>query len=312
MKKFLLTLVLAVTALSLTAVDAEARRLGGGGNFGRQSSPRMAPAQQPAPAQSPQQSTKPTPATAPVPAGAQPAPVVPPKPGIPWRGILGGAALGLGMSALMSHLGMSGSMGSMFGSSLMAAALAAVVIFAMRLFKRAPAAATPLDNGDGYTRAAPSVVAYSPSLQQEQPAAVAPAVSDLAANKVLANDVSADFDVPNFLRTAKTFFIRMQAAWDKADIHDIGEFTTPEMFAELKLQILERGTSPNQTDVISINAEMLSVESVENEYRASVKFTGVIKESEDAAAESFTEIWNLSRPVLGHSNWLLAGIQQSV
>jgi predicted lipid-binding transport protein (Tim44 family) len=307
LKKYLFSLLLAVTALSITATDAEARRLGGGGNFGRQSSARQAPAPQAAP----QQAVKPAaPTAAPVPAATQPAPVVPPKPGIPWRGILGGAALGLGMSALMSHFGMSGAMGGMIGSLLMAATLAAVVIFALRWFRRPATAPTGnLNNGAGYVRTAASeVVPISPSsppiFQAES------AATPIVAADVVGADASADFDIPNFLRTAKTSFIRMQAAWDKADVNDISEFTTPEMFAELRLQILERGASPNHTDVVSIAAEMLSVETVGDDYHASVKFVGVIKEDEHAVAEPFSEIWNMSRPILGHNNWLLAGIQQ--
>lgn len=37
MKKFLFTLMLVATALSMTVTDAEARRLGGGGSIGKQS-----------------------------------------------------------------------------------------------------------------------------------------------------------------------------------------------------------------------------------------------------------------------------------
>ncbi|MFX5813236.1 Tim44-like domain-containing protein, partial [Acinetobacter baumannii] len=74
-------------------------------------------------------------------------------------------------------------------------------------------------------------------------------------------NIPADFDVTGFLRNAKTYFIRLQAAWDKADINDLREFTTPEMYAELKLQIQERGATPNVTDVISLNAELLGIES---------------------------------------------------
>lgn len=97
--------------------------------------------------------------------------------------------------------------------------------------------------------------------------------------------IPVDFDVPAFLRAAKSYYIRMQAAWDKADIHDIHEFTTPEMFAEMKLQLQERGPGPNITDVVSLDAELLGIETLNNEYMASVKFSGMIRESEGAPAE---------------------------
>jgi predicted lipid-binding transport protein (Tim44 family) len=102
----------------------------------------------------------------------------------------------------------------------------------------------------------------------------------------------------------------MQAAWDKADAQDIREFTTPEMFAELKMQLTERGASANHTDVVTLDAELMGVETVADEYLASVRFNGMVKEDEQASAEAFNEIWVLSKPVSGNGGWLLAGIQQ--
>ena len=120
----------------------------------------------------------------------------------------------------------------------------------------------------------------------------------------------ADFDSVAFLRHAKTNFIRLQAAWDKADVDDIREFTTPEMYAELKMQIQERGATPDFTDVVTIDAELLGIETSVNDYLASVKFNGLIKSEPGAVAAPFAEVWNMSKPVSGTSGWVLAGIQQ--
>jgi predicted lipid-binding transport protein (Tim44 family) len=125
-----------------------------------------------------------------------------------------------------------------------------------------------------------------------------------------ATDVPADFDTASFLRNAKTYFIRLQAAWDRGDVNDIREFTTPEMFAELRMQLQERGAAANHTDVLAVDAELVGIETLENDYLASVKFVGKIREEENAATESFTEIWNLTKPVSGGGGWILAGIQQ--
>src|SRR5690606_29356992 len=108
-----------------------------------------------------------------------------------------------------------------------------------------------------------------------------------------------DFDVPAFLRHAKTYFIRLQAAWDKADINDLQEFTTPEMYAELKLQIQERGRAENLTDVVSVNAELVGFEQDGDEYVASVRFEGLIREDPKANTAPFAEVWNLVKPVNG-------------
>jgi predicted lipid-binding transport protein (Tim44 family) len=122
--------------------------------------------------------------------------------------------------------------------------------------------------------------------------------------------VPADFDTQGFLRHAKTYFIRLQAAWDKADVNDISEFTTPEMFAEIKMQINERGAAANHTDVMALEAQLLGIEIVNDEYLASVHFSGMIKEDPETPTAPFTEVWNLSKPVAGQGGWTLAGIQQ--
>jgi predicted lipid-binding transport protein (Tim44 family) len=53
-------------------------------------------------------------------------------------------------------------------------------------------------------------------------------------------------------------------------VADIREFTTPEVFAELKMQITERGAQTDYTDVVSIDAELLGIETSATEYLASV------------------------------------------
>ena len=50
-------------------------------------------------------------------------------------------------------------------------------------------------------------------------------------------NIPAGFPVETFLRSAKTSFIRLQAANDRKDLNDIREYTTPEMFAEISMQL---------------------------------------------------------------------------
>jgi predicted lipid-binding transport protein (Tim44 family) len=138
------------------------------------------------------------------------------------------------------------------------------------------------------------------------PAATA-SVSGSAPRSVAVPD---DFDSEAFLRNAKVYFVRLQAAWDAGNLNDIREFTSPQMFAEISLQVRERGSAPNQTDVVTLNAELLGVETGAAEYLASVRFYGMIREQIGAPAESFDEVWNLSKPVAGNTGWVLAGIQQ--
>ncbi|WP_332853331.1 Tim44 domain-containing protein [Duganella sp. S19_KUP01_CR8] len=303
-KKILIGAVLAVSALSMLG-EALARPMGGGRSIGRQSQSvnRMPPAAAPAPT-APRQAA-PTPAAPPA--------AIPPKPASPWKGILGGALLGLGIGALFSHFGLGGAMGGMLGSLLMLALLAGAVFFVIRLIRgrSQPAAAAPAafggNNGGNNVYSMPPSSGTPEIGSRLQPEPVQQAAAPVAHTPW---GVPADFDAPSFLRVAKSNFIRLQAAWDKGDSADIREFTTPEVFAELKMQISERGAQKDYTDVVTIDAELLGIETSDSDYLASVKFTGTIKPAPDALAEPFNEVWNLSKPVSGASGWLLAGIQQ--
>ncbi|WP_426115568.1 Tim44 domain-containing protein [Massilia sp. PWRC2] len=310
MKKFFASTMIAVTLLSMVA-EAAARPLGGGRSIGRQS--QSVSRQQAAPA-APVQRQQAAPAPAPV------APAAVPKPASRWKGILGGALLGLGLGAMLSHFGLGGAMASAISSILMIALLAAAAFFIYNMFRRKSAPATA--NGGGFSAfnspapagsATPEIGSglnnnvnqgYAP-----QPAAFeSPAAASAAPAATFG--VPADFDSAGFLRHAKSSFIRMQAAWDKADTNDLREFTTPEVYAELKMQIQERGASADFTDVVTIDGELLGIETIGNEYLASVKFTGMIKSAPTAAAEPFAEVWNMSKPTTGNGGWVLAGIQQ--
>jgi len=298
MKKILMAMMVAVVAVTVGISTAEAKRLGGGGSFGKQSQGMS----RQAPAQSSQAANAARPGTA---------QGVPPKPASPWKGMLGGALLGLGLGALLSSLGLSGAMASMISTILMVALLAMAAMFIYRMWRRKSDGNSPRP---AYAGASPTE--FTPQigsrLEPVQPIALqsAPLASGAETVSYSPWGIPADFDTAGFLRHAKTYFIRLQAAWDKAEINDIREFTTPEMFAELRMQIQERGASANNTDVVSLDAELLGMEAIGDQHLASVKFSGMIKESDQAPAAPFAEIWNLSKPMSGQGGWVLAGIQQ--
>jgi len=304
MKKFLAAMMIAVVAVTIGVSSAEAKRLGGGSSMGKQS--------QGLSQQGPMQSSQ-APANAAKPAAPAAAPqATPAKPASPWKGILGGALLGLGLGALLSHFGLGGAMASLISTILMVALLAMAAMFIYRMLRRKQdgnsmrSAYAGAAAGGGHTPEIGSRIGASN--ETLQPAALQSA-QPLSGGQAMWG-VPADFDTAGFLRHAKTYFIRLQAAWDKADINDIRYFTTPQMFAELRMQLQDRGASPNVTDVVSLEAELLGIETDGDIHLASVKFSGMIRESEQAPAEPFAEVWNLSKPVSGQSGWLLAGIEQ--
>jgi predicted lipid-binding transport protein (Tim44 family) len=319
MKKFLASMMIAVTALSMVA-DAFARPVGGGRSFGRQSSSvRQMRAPAPAPAPSQQPGYQPG-YQRPAPAPMAPQPIPQRRPSM-WKGVLGGALLGLGLGALFSHFGIGGAMASGLSSILMILLLVFAVMFIVRMFRRKTAPANPQFSGFNQNpmpaSATPEIGSslnqgWQPNAYQGGYNAGAPD-ANVSLNKQASHQqwgVPGDFDTEAFLRHAKASFLRMQAAWDRGDLADLREFTAPEVFAELQLQIQERGGNQDYTEVVSIDAQLLGIETTERDYLASVQFNGMIRNAPGAQAEPYVEVWNLSKPLSGTGGWVLAGIQQ--
>lgn len=120
----------------------------------------------------------------------------------------------------------------------------------------------------------------------------------------------AGFVPDTFLRAAKVTFIRLQAAYDQKNLQDLAEFTAPDVYAEIKMQLDERNEESNKTEVISLEAELLNAEKQANGTIASVRFTGFIKENQDPMKQ-LNEIWHFRQFAI-QDKWLVAGIQQEV
>lgn len=285
----------AVTSLVLLgADDAEARRLGGGGSLGRQSPNVLQRATAPAPA----------------PGAAAISPAAPPPgAGNRWLAPLTGVAAGLGLAAVFAHLGV----GEELGVLVMLALLAIALIALVRRVLLPSQPRSPAWAGASYSKEALGREASVPQFLRESADAadMLPASGPGGASAPSpAWNIPADFDVDGFLHNARTQFVRLQAAFDAADLDELREFTTPEMFAELRRQVRGRSAAASGTDVVTLEAELLGIETTPAEYIASLRFNGLIREEGDGAAENFDEVWNLIKPVDGRGGWLLAGLQQ--
>ena len=213
-----------------------------------------------------------------------PAPTAPQKRS--WMGPIAGLAAGLGLAALFSHLGM----GEEMANFLMLALLAMAALTLFRLFTR---------------RSAPTMqyagMPHSPDAFGQPPAA-------LAGNGHRA--FPPGFDADAFAREAKLNFIRLQAAFDAANLDDLRAFTAPEVFAAIRMQLAER-SAPQATDVTALDAEVLEAVDEGNRHIVSVRFTGLVREAVDQDAMPLDEIWHLTKPASGQGGWLIAGIQQT-
>ena len=310
-------------ALALAPSLSDAKRLGGGKSSGMQRDmpARTAPNATPATPAAPTQSAAAAPATA----GAGAAAAAPKR---SWMGPLAGLAAGLGIAALMSHLGM----GEAFGNFLMMALLAVAAVFLVRFVMRRMSGGAQRAGamvGGGSARSGAQVawpLAGSSSVPQTAPqsavqttasslpAGSEPTVSTVAPLAPVAAAVRAfvpaSFDSEGFGRIAKTIFVRLQTANDSGDVDDIRRFTTPEMFAELRMDLQDRGTTAQQTDVMRVDAEVLDVADDGQRQIVSVRFHGQVREEAAAAPNDFDEVWHLVKPNDDSRNWAIAGIEQ--
>ena len=300
MKIFSLLAAILALGLTLTTADVDAaKRVGGGASSGMQrdmNAPGKGPSA--APAQAPT-------------TGAVP----PAQPKRSWMGPVAGLAAGLGLAALASYLGFGEEFASLMMIVLLIMAVLVVVGIIMR--RRAAARQPALAGAGGMNYAASGPVPGAPASQGDDgfmPRSGHEAVANDAraydAAPVFSARIPANFEVDGFVRQAKVNFIRLQAANDAGNLDDLREFTTPEMFAELKTGLLGRGKAAQQTDVVEIDAEVLDVVREASREVVSVRYRGSIRE-DDGPAESFEEIWHLVKPRDGNGGWRLAGIQQT-
>lgn len=283
MKRIFVSLFAVFLAFGLPVQDAAAKRLGGGKSSGMQRdsvTQRQASPQRDAgvPAQ---QNT----------AGAANAPGK-----RSWLGPVAGLAAGLGLAALASHLGL----GEEFANILLIALLVMGALLLFKLFTRNRA-----------RPAAPLAMQYAGAGAQggNVPFPAATPLPGSTAAPVQA-DLPAGFDAETFARQAKLNFLRLQTAYDAGNLDDIREFTSPEMYAEISLQLGERGAAEQRTEVLNVNAEVLECVEEANRYLVSVRFHGLIREERDAPAVDFNEVWHLTKPASGSQGWVVAGIQQ--
>ena len=310
-KTLMLALSLSVAAAGLTLApqDAQAKRLGAGKPAGMQraappannaATPPAAPAQQAAPTAPPA-----TPAAAPA------------TPKRNWLGPIAGIAAGLGLAALFSHFGMGEGMGNILTMVLMAG----LAFFAIRWLMGRFAASRGGQTAGGMqfagagasAGAGAGAAAAAAAGGSMPPAASFPAATPLARSEPTLQPVAAPalppgVDAADFERLAKMVFIRLQAANDSGNVDDLRKFTTPELFASLRVDLQERGGVAQQTDVMQLEARIVDTAIEAGQNIVSVRFSGLIREAAEAGAEPFNELWHLVRPVDASRDWAIAGI----
>ncbi|MBV9576919.1 MAG: Tim44 domain-containing protein [Gammaproteobacteria bacterium] len=283
LRTFITMIVVCLVTWGLFIQTAEAKRFGGGRSFGMSRSTSSF-SHSNAPSSFGQSYARPQPSLGQTPSTMS-----------RWLGPIAGLVTGGLLASLFMKSGLGGGITSLLLlGGLFIGALFLISLFRNRLQPASQSANLYQDDRNNFARDSVAQFAQNNSFAATTPV----------------NQYPIGFDAQNFLRDAKVQFMRLQAAYDQKNLNDIREFTMPEIFAEIQLQLQERGNEENKTNVMSLEAELLNVENSEMQSAvASVRFTAMIQENNEAAAQ-VKEIWHFKKE-MGRQHWLVAGIQQT-
>ncbi len=290
--QFLLLLFAVILLNTLLVPDAEARRFGGGMNFGK--TYRYArPAQPARPFRQPSRANNDRSNTT----GAA-----------PRRGGLMGPLAGLAAGGLLGAL--------FFGGAFQGIQLVDVLVFGLLAFlgfrllrgltRSGPARqpGEPITTGPPNFRTTSTVgTGHSPERSFETPT-IGSALNDQPLTAA-----PSWFDEARFMAEAEHHFRRLQAAWDDNDLTCIQEYVTPELFEEIRHQSLQR-ESASTTEVIQLSSQLLDVIEDGDQVVAAILFSGKIRE-DGGTVQPFAEIWHIThRKDNPAGDWRIAGIRQ--
>ncbi len=277
--------------------EAQAKRLGGGSSFGSRpsysqpfqreaspggiSQPQRSPSQQQAASQN---------QTA--------------RQGMASRGGLMGMLGGLALGGLLGSLFFGGAFENFNIMDFLL--FAGIAYLAYRLFA-AKATRPAADLGNAYSRQA-----YQETSVQQAATAGGGFDTDVMFRKSqhVAASIPANFDQPAFLAGAEKAFRYLQVCWDNRDLAGLRGLTTDKVFVEIQGQLTAAGNVQNKTEVLKIDAELLSVRESGAILEAAVLFDTLIREDE-GQAERVQEVWHFIKPISSQqSKWFLDGIQQ--
>jgi len=267
--------------ISLTfALDAHAKRFGGGKSFGSAPShqTRQAPQQTQA---APNQAGRQTPAAA---SGAS-----------RWLGPLAGLAAG----GLLASMFMGDGFEGIQFMDILIFGLIAFLLFRFLAARR--------------RQQQPAMAGHAP-MQRDMPQQPATSIFGGSAAPVAAAPVinaPAWFNEQSFVAAAREHFLSLQQHWDANEMDKISEFVTPQLLGFLKQERAEIGDAYQSTYIDDLQIQLDGVDDDAEKTTATLTFTGVAKTSRFDQGEPFSESWRMERIQGENQPWLVAGIRQN-
>lgn len=102
--------------------------------------------------------------------------------------------------------------------------------------------------------------------------------------------VPAGFDESHFLAEARRRFVQVQRAWDAGDLDALHGLATAALIGEMRQQLAAR-THPDNTELISIDTQLLGIEMMGDRAVATVEYTGLMHDLASGATTPFREVW---------------------
>jgi len=267
--------------ISLTfALDAHAKRFGGGKSFGSAPShqTRQAPQQTQA---APNQAGRQTPAAA---SGAS-----------RWLGPLAGLAAG----GLLASMFMGDGFEGIQFMDILIFGLIAFLLFRFLAARR--------------RQQQPAMAGHAP-MQREMPQQPATSIFGGSAAPAAAAPVinaPAWFNEQSFVAAAREHFLALQQHWDANEMDKIAEFVTPQLLGFLKQERAEIGDAYQSTYIDDLQIQLDGVDDNAEKTTATLTFSGVAKTSRFDQGEPFSESWRMEREQGENQPWLVAGIRQN-
>ncbi|MEH6625803.1 MAG: TIM44-like domain-containing protein [Motiliproteus sp.] len=279
-------------AMTFSVDQAEAKRFGGGGSFGKMFSTSKKSA--PAPKQvSPTKSTNQAAATS----TAKP------------RSGLGGMMGGLLAGGILGAMFFGGAFEGIQMMDILIVGLIGFVLF--RFLGRMKQSQQKPQYAGGYQ---PDPQSHQP---QQRQAADADAGS-FEPTPLMSNRLAeAELELPSwfkkdaFLEGARAHFTGLQQAWNRNDLDEISDYCDPELFKVMQAEREKLGTAELDNEVVSVMAEVIGFAERNECAELSVNFYGWMREGTDAQSTEFNEIWHLTRDTtVADSDWFIVGIEQ--
>ncbi len=293
----LISTVAMCAVLALATTDVDAKKFGGGKSVGAQRSS-VSDAKSGAPSAAPANAAMAAPAAGAAAAAAKPSMMS------RMAGPLMGIAAGLGLGYLFSQMGAGGFMGMILMAVLVIGGIFLLMRFMNRNKQQAAANGAPMPFGKSQAPERVEPMQYAGSA-----AGVAAAAPLMAGGLAGGFGIPAGFDKSGFEDQAKKQFMSLQAANDKGDLDAVRDFSTDEFYNQIAKDVVSG--NKDTTHVDELHANLMGIETDRGQYWASVEFTGKMREDGMVMGSTFSEVWNLVKPVDGSKGWLVAGIQQT-